>query len=120
MLGWNDAPLVPPAPPVNEDVPGWGNAVWGDEAVDEQVLQPPAPKQDQVSIVIDQLEGSVSVDQPESDFQHVPPPDLQQHQVFEGNQLAIVPYQPPVVHYHEIFIGMARIVAGPSLPPEMI
>ena len=63
MLGWNDAPVAPPPPPVNEDVLGWGNAVWGDEAEDEQAMQPAAPEQDQVSIVIDQPEGSVSVDQ---------------------------------------------------------
>ena len=36
------------------------------------------------------------------------------------NPLAIVPYQPPVIQQHQIFIGMARIVAGPPLPPEMI
>ena len=38
----------------------------------------------------------------------------------EENPLAIVPYQPPVIQQHQIFIGMARIVAGPPLPPEMI
>lgn len=31
-----------------------------------------------------------------------------------------MPYQPPIIQHHEIFIGMAHIVAGPSLPPEMI
>ena len=38
----------------------------------------------------------------------------------EENPLAIVPYQPPIIQQHQIFIGMARIVAGPPLPPEMI
>ena len=36
------------------------------------------------------------------------------------NPLAIVPYQPPVIHHHQIFIVMARIVAGPLVPPKMI
>ena len=76
MLGWNDAPVAPPPPPENNEAPGWGNAMWGNEAEDEQALQPAAPEQDQVSIVIDQPEGSVSVDQPEPGIQHVPPPDL--------------------------------------------
>lgn len=59
MLGWNDAPVV--APP-NEL--GWGHALWGDnEAEIEQPPQPAAPEQDQVSIVIDQPEGSISVEQ---------------------------------------------------------
>ena len=44
MLGWNDAPVVPPPPPVNDEVPGWGNAMWGDDAEDEQALQPAAPE----------------------------------------------------------------------------
>ena len=37
-----------------------------------------------------------------------------------NNNLAIVPYQPPVIQHAEIVIGMARVVYGPVLPPEMI
>ena len=44
---------------------------------------------------------------------------LQQHVLLE-NQLAIVPYQPPIIQHNENFIGIARIVVGPPLPPEMI
>ncbi|XP_073357639.1 uncharacterized protein [Aegilops tauschii subsp. strangulata] len=129
MLGWNDAPVAPPPPPENNiGDAGWGNANWGDNEDDlQQPPQPAVPEQDQVSIVIDQPEGSGSVEQ------HVEVQFDEQHQfqleqqlqdnvqpaVLE-NPLAIVPYQPPVIHQHQIFIGMARIVAGPPLPPEMI
>ena len=102
--------------------------MWGEDAKVEQPPQPAALEQDQVSIMIDQPEGSVSVDQQVQDNdlqQHDDPlPDqqlrpLQQHVLLE-NPSAIVPYQPHVIQHHEIFIGMARIVAGPPLPPEMI
>ena len=36
MLGWNDAPVVDPPPPVNEVGQGLGNALWGDDAEGEQ------------------------------------------------------------------------------------
>lgn len=85
------------------------------------------PKQDQVSIVIDQPEGSRSVEQHvgmQFEEQNQLQPDQQLHdnvkQAIEENPLAIVPYQPPVIQQHQIFIGMARIVARPPLPPEMI
>ena len=74
--------------------------------------------------MIDQPEGSASVEQQEQEVEiqqqrDLPLPELQ-HPVFEENQLAIVPYQPPVIQQQEIFIGMARIVAGPPLPLEMV
>ena len=85
------------------------------------------PQQDQVSIVIDQPEGSGSVEQHveiqfEEQNELQPDQQLQDNvqQAVEENPVAIVPYQPPVIQQHQILIGMARIVAGPPLPPEMI
>ena len=65
MLGWNDAPIAPPEPQNNNiGDAGWGNANWGDnEDEHQQPPQPVVPEQDQVSIVIDQPEGSGSVEQ---------------------------------------------------------
>lgn len=35
------------------------------------------------------------------------------------NALAIVPFQPPIVQHADIIVGMARVVYGPPLPPDM-
>lgn len=64
QLRWSDAPDIAPQQPEQHDVAdGWGHAVWGDNVDEnEQPSHPTAPKQDQVSIVIDQPKGSVSVE----------------------------------------------------------
>ena len=47
-------------------------------------------------------------------------PQVEEDLPLEDNALVVVPYQPPVIQHAEIVIGMARVVYGPVLPPEMI
>ena len=65
--------------------------------------------QDLESIVIDN-----SMQQSESEVQLVDPPE----QLFDANEWAIVPYQPPVIQYDRIVIASVKVVYGPVLPPE--
>ena len=129
MIGWNDAPVPPPVDQNNDAAgDGWGHANWGDNDEElPQQPQPTLPEQYQISIVIDQPEGSVSVEQhveilleEQNELQHDQQLQGNVQQPVEDNPLAIVPYHPPVIQQHQLIIGMAKIVAGPPLPPEMI
>ena len=83
MIGWTDA-LVPPPVDHNNDAAGdgWGHANWDDnDEARPQQPQPALPEHDQISIVIEQPEGSVSVEQ------HVEILMVEHHEMQQDHQL---------------------------------
>lgn len=121
-LGWN---AVPPGheEPANNVDNGWGNfqppqddqgengwgvweeAVAANNAHDDQPEAQPA--QDQNSMVLNPSLGS-------SDSS-----DANNDDVVQQN-LALVPYHPPVVQMGPIHLGMVRVMYGPVLPSVML
>lgn len=127
-LGWNDVPLPPSPPPMDDQNVGGG---WGWPAMDDfEVQQEQVAVQDQESMVVNEQVFSDSADQSvtqedghgeNNDLQQLEVQDVQVQEVshIDDNALAIVPYQQPVLQQADIIVGMAKVVYGPPLPPEL-
>lgn len=122
-LGWNENPIAPPPP---ADQQGWGNAVWGEDDEVQQQDQVP-PEQDQQSMVLDNSgifesdsHGSMNHGDPDAVIDVDMHVNLEEANVEDYNNLAIVPYVPPVLQPVQPVVALPAVPFGPPLPPEMI
>ena len=105
--------IVAPVQPVIEEQ-------HADLAAEE--MQPEAKHQVDLTLVaVDPIVPHTNLEHVELALEDDEVEELNDHLIAAlDQQLAIVPYQPPLIQPHQVFIGMVRVVKGPALLREMI